>query len=51
VILRDLDDGEGAFSKLPPVGSEMERQIHAHFTRVTVLLTVRDIFQRCGFSC
>ncbi|MCH97779.1 hypothetical protein A2U01_0018775, partial [Trifolium medium] len=33
VILRDLGDGEENFSKPIPIGSNLERQIRAHFTR------------------
>ncbi|MCI03302.1 hypothetical protein A2U01_0024339, partial [Trifolium medium] len=33
VILRDLDDGEENFTKPLPIGSDLEHQIRAHFTR------------------
>ncbi|MCI00895.1 hypothetical protein A2U01_0021919, partial [Trifolium medium] len=44
VILRDLNDGEENFSKPLPIGSDLERQIRAHFTRADGSLNRRDYY-------
>jgi hypothetical protein len=51
-ILRDLGDAnEGDFSRAPPVGTPLQRQICAHYTRVDGSLNYSGYFSKLlGFS-
>ena len=51
-ILRDLGDAnEGDFSRAPPVGTPLQRQIRAHYTRVDGSLNYSGYFSEIlGFS-